>query len=174
MHTCASYGLLLLSSKFNLFACSLKMDLGPLTMFSLVTCVILNLVSREHWRNTAGRDRFASLFSYFCSSHSWAHTFSPDIFSASGNCSAGGASSPAPAVHCSLSVQPLQKRWLSQRQTADMLTDSPVRSLYHLLQHLPRGSAPGYLLWDPFLWMTFPGLLEGEFPENFASNFSST
>ena len=90
------------------------MDLGPLTMFSLVTCVILNFVSREHWRNTAGRDRFASLFSYFCSSHSWAHTFSPDIFSASGSCNAGGASSPAPAVPCSLSGQPLQQCWLSR------------------------------------------------------------
>lgn len=79
MHTGASYGLLLLSSKFNLLP-ALEMDLGPLTMFSLMTCVILNL-SVESTEKHSEKRRFASLFSYFCSSQSPEHRHFLQLYS---------------------------------------------------------------------------------------------
>ena len=53
--------------------------------------------------------------------------------------------------HCSFSAHPPQQRWLFQHRTADTLTDSPEHSLHSLPQHLPRDSAPGDVLLDPFL-----------------------
>lgn len=124
MYACASCDLLLLSSKLNLFACSLKMDLGPLTMFPLLTGVIA--LSVESTAETLQEEKCLL-------------PCSPDVFSASANCSTGGFFRfSACRARCSLSAQLLQHGWLFQHLIPDVPTDSPVHSPYNLLLHLPQ------------------------------------
>lgn len=46
-------GLLSLNFEFNLSACSMKMDLGPLNVFPLPNGMMLSFVNRGCWGNTA-------------------------------------------------------------------------------------------------------------------------
>lgn len=72
--------LLLSGAKLNLFACSLKMDLGPRAYLPLLLDVIRSFIGGEQWWGIAGRNRFASLFACPSSSSFWAWPFSPDVF----------------------------------------------------------------------------------------------
>lgn len=159
MYACASCDLLLLSSKLNLLACSLKMDLGPLTMFPLLRRD--SFISREHWRDIAGGEGFSSLFSRcFLSICQLQHRWILQV-----QCLQGTLLPQCPAPAARLAF-PAPDSWCAHRcSSAQSLQPPPTPA--------SGGSALEWLQWDTFLWTAFPGLWEGGFLENSTSSFSS-